>query len=533
MPNSNAGQETPLIVSGSGSAGAPAAGVVSVQGVASGIAMAVSGTVAVTQSTSPWVVNLTQMNNVALGSPVAFGTAPGTPASFSANVSLFKGTAAISATNLLFTNISDGTTAMGTMALYGTTPGAVTSLNANAFITNAVSITNSIITFIGTANNTTGSSVTTLSVTYTPTANNFVVLGISTNGAVSAVTCVDNNSNALAAGPTSGSNVFLFSGFAKAGATSYTFTWTSATTATIAVVEYNNVSGIGATSTATGSSTTPGITLSTTKQGSFLVAVLGEGTSAVTWTANSGSLRVGTNRIGIVDKQTANPFLPGSLTCSATISPTEAWVALAIELVAANTVAPSVSYQSTIPALATGQTIAVQGDTTGGTYVNTEGRKKTYSTYQTFTAAAGVIAVLPGNATTTVRVLRVEVSISTSGTAAIETVSLIKTSAASTSGTSAAMTVVPHDTGFAAASSAPLNYTVAPTPGTPVGTIRGVQFADSSSAALPGANTWLWDWGMRPGTAIVLRGTAQTLEINLGAVVTTQTATVSFEWTEE
>lgn len=198
-----------------------------------------------------------------------------------------------------------------------------------------------------------------------------------------------------------------------------------------------------------------------------------------------------------------------------------------------NALATSVVYQSTIPALTAGQAVAQQGDTTGATYVNTEGRKKTYSTYQTFTAAAGVIAVLPGNASNTVRVLRVEVSISTTGTAAIETVSLIKTSAAPTSGTSAAMTVVPHDSGFAAASSAPLNYTVAPTPGTPVGTIRGVQFADSSTTALPGSNTWLWDWGMRPGTAIVLRGVAQTLEVNLGGVVATQTVTVSFEWTED
>ena len=197
-----------------------------------------------------------------------------------------------------------------------------------------------------------------------------------------------------------------------------------------------------------------------------------------------------------------------------------------------NGVATLVQYNSTIPAATAAQTLIAQSDPTGSTYVNTEGRKKTYSTYATFTAAAGVIAYLPGNATTTVRVLRVEVSLSTSGTAAIETISLIKTSAAPTSGTAANMTIVPHDSSFAGASSVPQNYTVAPTPGTPVGTIRGVQFSDASST-LPGANTWLWDWGIRPGTAIVLRGTAQTLEVNLGAAVSTQTATVSFEWTEE
>src|ERR1035437_2134146 len=37
----------------------------------------ITGTVAVTQSTSPWVTNVTQWNSVALGSPTAYGTAPG------------------------------------------------------------------------------------------------------------------------------------------------------------------------------------------------------------------------------------------------------------------------------------------------------------------------------------------------------------------------------------------------------------------------------------------------------------------------
>jgi hypothetical protein len=198
-----------------------------------------------------------------------------------------------------------------------------------------------------------------------------------------------------------------------------------------------------------------------------------------------------------------------------------------------NALATSVVYQTTIPALTAGQAVAQQCDTTGATLVNTEVRKKTYSTSASFTGAAGVIAVLPGNASTTVRVLRVEVSIYTTGTAAIEVISLIKTSAAPTGGTSASITIVPHDSGFAGASSVPLNYTVAPTAGTPVGTIRSVAFADSSGSALPGANTWLWDWTMRAGSAPVLRGTAQTLEINLGGAVATQTCIVSFEWTED
>lgn len=58
----------PIIV-GDGVAGTPAGGVVSIQGVSGGTTVPVSGTVAVTQSTSPWVANITQFgsNNVVTG----------------------------------------------------------------------------------------------------------------------------------------------------------------------------------------------------------------------------------------------------------------------------------------------------------------------------------------------------------------------------------------------------------------------------------------------------------------------------------
>jgi hypothetical protein len=203
--------------------------------------------------------------------------------------------------------------------------------------------------------------------------------------------------------------------------------------------------------------------------------------------------------------------------------------------VAATGIAASVAYvqyNTTLPAPTAGQYTAAQCDTTGSTYINMEGRKATYSAFASFTAVAGDIAVLPGSASKTIRVTRVEVSFVTTGTAAIETVQLVKRSAADTGGTSAAMTAVPHDSNFAGASAAPLNYTVAPTPGAAVGTIRGVQFNDASSA-LPGGNSWIWDFGTRPSAAIVLRGVAQMLCVSLPTAVATQTAQVSFEWSEE
>jgi hypothetical protein len=180
-------------------------------------------------------------------------------------------------------------------------------------------------------------------------------------------------------------------------------------------------------------------------------------------------------------------------------------------------------------------------DSAGNLLINLEGQKSTYSalanstTVPTFTAAAGDIALIPGAAGKLVTVTRVEVTLSTSGTAAIETVSLISRSSADSGGTSATMLTVPHDSFYAPAQSVPLLYTVAPTTsGTAVGFIRATQFNDQS-ASLPGAATWIWTFGDGRGGAsgFRLRGTAQQLCVNLAGVVATQTAAVSFEWTEE
>src|SRR5271170_1920589 len=76
----------------------------------------ITGTVAVTQSTSPWVVNMSQWGGTTLGTPTAFGTTPGAVVVGAANVSLFQGTAVISNTNPTFASITDGTTKVTVIA---------------------------------------------------------------------------------------------------------------------------------------------------------------------------------------------------------------------------------------------------------------------------------------------------------------------------------------------------------------------------------------------------------------------------------
>lgn len=173
-----------------------------------------------------------------------------------------------------------------------------------------------------------------------------------------------------------------------------------------------------------------------------------------------------------------------------------------------------------------------QLDANGDTVVSTAGKKNTYRAFASFTAAAGDIALLPGSATKTINVTRVEASCSTSGTAALADLQLVKRSAADTGGTSGAMTAVPLDASDAAATAAPLNYTVAPTPGAAVGAIAGGRIVNGSATLIPTLFVWQAATG-QGGKLAILRGTAQVLAVNLSAVVVTQTCDVAFEWTEE
>jgi hypothetical protein len=152
-------------------------------------------------------------------------------------------------------------------------------------------------------------------------------------------------------------------------------------------------------------------------------------------------------------------------------------------------------------------------------------------------ATATDIATLPGNATNTVLVTGIRISC-TQTTASIINVSILKRSTANTSGTSTAMTVVPDDSNFSAGSSAPKVWTANPTKGTLVGMVD----ADKLGCMAPGtagANdiyiSPAW-WRQKP---IVLRGTAQELEVNIatpidgtGVTVTGSSFLITFEYIE-
>ncbi len=171
--------------------------------------------------------------------------------------------------------------------------------------------------------------------------------------------------------------------------------------------------------------------------------------------------------------------------------------------------------------------------TTGITAVNTEGTKATYSLAGAVTLAAtpSDVVILNGSGTKTVRVTRIEVSIGATA-AGFADIVLIKRSAANTSGSSTTPTPVPNDSTNAAATAVVSVYTANPTPGAAVGNVRWVK---AGVTAADGVVTQAWHFGVTNDQAIVLRGTAQGLAINLNgdALLSGEVFSYSIEFTEE
>lgn len=161
-----------------------------------------------------------------------------------------------------------------------------------------------------------------------------------------------------------------------------------------------------------------------------------------------------------------------------------------------------------------------------------DGNKASYSA--SVTGAAGVVGdtlTLTGSATKTIRVTRL--SLTGIATAATDLdIQVIKRSTADTAGTSSGVTACPHDSANSAASATALLYTVAPTPGTPVGTpIRAAKVFAATAATAPVIQSW--DFGNGPKQGIVLRGIAQVIAVNFSAALTGGSFDIDIEWTEE
>lgn len=169
--------------------------------------------------------------------------------------------------------------------------------------------------------------------------------------------------------------------------------------------------------------------------------------------------------------------------------------------------------------------------------VPTDGTKNTYSTSVTglaTTANATDFFIITGSASKTVRVTNIEITGTTGGlggqTADIQ---LIKRSSANgTNGGPTTRTAVPHDSTDPAATAVVRTFSGNPTLGTTVGQIRAQRIDLANGGNL--SSMISWNFGSRPGQALVIRGISEVLSLNLNGVsLNTPLLDISIEWTEE
>lgn len=207
-----------------------------------------------------------------------------------------------------------------------------------------------------------------------------------------------------------------------------------------------------------------------------------------------------------------------------------------------NTVKVGGVFDSTLPTYTNGQRAHFEFDQNGRAIVSNaqiDGYKTTYNATATFTAAntATDIFTINGSATKTVRVLRIGISATQTTSSEIALI-LLKRSTANTGGTSSTLTNVSYDSTNAAATASVKSYTANPTAlGTLVGNLRNIKFS-IPVVAIGGnasAQTELVEsFGNGPGQALVLRGTAESLAVNLNsATVSGNSFSIWVEWTEE
>lgn len=174
---------------------------------------------------------------------------------------------------------------------------------------------------------------------------------------------------------------------------------------------------------------------------------------------------------------------------------------------------------------AEGDAIRARGDAFGALWVaakKPEGKVTYRVAFKGLSGPTGVAVRLAGNASTTVRVTKVQIAKPSVAQAPLR---MVKTSAAATGGSATTPTPIPLDANNAAASSVISLYTSAPTGGTEVGT-GSIYESDIGTG-----DVLFETFGDEQNTqAVVLRGTAQNLEIDLSAAAAIDGY---LEWTEE
>jgi hypothetical protein len=186
------------------------------------------------------------------------------------------------------------------------------------------------ISYIGGGNNGSSTAVTTISVTYSPVVGNTLCVFLALGSSSAGLSIVDNLANSLTTGPTLSALYGVYY-TVPSGVTTLTASWTTAKQCGMVLMEYSGVSSVNASltgNTATATSTTPSISVTTQDANDFVVAGFHTGTAMTTTSGNQRkSESVGFYMYGL-DNTSATA---GSVTLGGTMT-SSAWVAVAIEL---------------------------------------------------------------------------------------------------------------------------------------------------------------------------------------------------------
>lgn len=165
--------------------------------------------------------------------------------------------------------------------------------------------------------------------------------------------------------------------------------------------------------------------------------------------------------------------------------------------------------------------------------VSVEGQKQSYcagSTAFTGPAGAGVLAYIQGSGTKTIRVVRASISGTATAATTIDLV-MVKRNTGYTGGTFTAMSVVPLDSNNIAATATVNTVATATTGGTLVGFVHLDKLSLPTSAGP--APPLTYTFSTENEQAVVLRGTGQSLEMNVSGVPAGFSGNLNFCWTEE
>lgn len=192
------------------------------------------------------------------------------------------------------------------------------------------------------------------------------------------------------------------------------------------------------------------------------------------------------------------------------------------------------SYNAGAQTVTTGNFALVQCDSSGRLVVNGNTNVLTYGSAVTGLAntGAGDVYCIRGSATKLVKIKGIRVSATATASAVIDATIVLR-SAAGTGGTSTSPGIIPHDSTNPASTSLVTAYSVSPTPGTAIGTIRTQKISVGTAGNTAFAGLALYQFTTYWDQPLILRGTTQYACVNFTAAGAGASINIDHEHTEE